>query len=124
MSWINNNTPGARSLSRQDEEEVSPFSPSYSREQTLADILPAGPEYSPFVQARIAERKRILNQCEEGLTGRQMFLLLLRYDAGLTWLEISVEMGVSENAVWKMHVRILHILRKQLEALNITDADL
>lgn len=90
---------------------------------TLADLLPAGPEYSPFVQARIAERKRILKDCELRLTGRQMLLLLLRYDAALTFAEIAIELSVSEVRVWKMHVRILRILKAELASRNICEAD-
>lgn len=64
-----------------------------------------------------------MKDCELRLTGRQMLLLLLRYDAALTFAEIAIELSVSEVRVWKMHVRILRILKAELASRNICEAD-
>jgi DNA-directed RNA polymerase specialized sigma subunit len=87
-------------------------------ERTLVDLLQSK-DPSPFQVVSARERNRILGQCQLYLTGRQMQLIVLRYGFELTFFEIAIELDVSEPAVWKMHQRILVILKKELAKRKI-----
>ncbi len=85
----------------------------------LAETLLAGEEFSPFVMASLAERRRILIACARFLTVQQARLLDLRYEQDLTFRQIAQHFQTSEAAVWQMHGRIRLVLATELARRRI-----
>ncbi len=95
-----------------------------SLKRPLVDKLAAQDlESLPHHLAVVAERRRILRECQLVLTGRQAMLLMLRYEQEFTYAEIAQGFGVSEITVFKMHSRILRVLLAELKRRKITSFD-
>jgi len=69
---------------------------------------------SPEFQLLETERRRVLEGCCAGLAAKHVQLIRMRYDEGLTFLEIAQHFGVVESAVHAMHARILCAMRSAL----------
>jgi DNA-directed RNA polymerase specialized sigma24 family protein len=80
-------------------------------------VMPA--EASPEFQYAATERRRVLMSAFDGMAGKQISLIRLRYSRGMTFLEIAGEFGVVESAVHAMHGRILRALRDRLREQGI-----
>jgi DNA-directed RNA polymerase specialized sigma subunit len=89
----------------------------------LSETLMAGEEFSPFILATIAQRRRILIACRSFLSEQQSLLLELRYEQDLTYLEIAQQFQTSEAAVWQMHGRIRIILAAELKRRSIVSIE-
>ena len=64
------------------------------------------------------EDKLLLKSKLKQLTPEQLEILVLRYNARLTFLEISKFLGKKEDAVRKAHNKIIGSLRSQMEVLD------
>jgi DNA-directed RNA polymerase specialized sigma24 family protein len=74
---------------------------------------------SPFERIVAQERRRLVAEWCERLTGRQRYLIRLRYHHDLTFYQIGMAMRISDEAAMKMHRRALDELEAQARAAGI-----
>jgi DNA-directed RNA polymerase specialized sigma24 family protein len=84
-----------------------------------ASSLTTSEECSPECVYAAIERARILRCCIAGLSGRHAELVHLRYQCGLTLLQIAGIFGVREASVAAMHGRVLRNLRAALNRQGV-----
>jgi RNA polymerase sigma factor (sigma-70 family) len=85
----------------------------------------AGESSSPYYVVSKRERRRILRSIRWKLNYKQRQVMDLRYDAGLTFVQIAALLGVKPQAISQMHAdRILPALREELAKRRIVLTDL
>lgn len=76
-------------------------------------------ESSPHAIAHTRQQRRILRSAQAHLSGKQMLLLILLYEEGLSQMEAAAELGMSQQGLSKMHHRLLRVLRVELAGSGI-----
>jgi len=72
----------------------------------------AGPEASPDEQYVLRERKRSITRALESLPKRELMVLSMYYQDGLTLKEIGQILGVSESRICQLRGRALRTLKR------------
>ena len=72
----------------------------------------AGPETAPDSQFALRERKRVIAAALERLPKRELMVLSMYFQDGLTLKEIGQILGVSESRVCQLRGRALRVLRQ------------
>lgn len=83
-------------------------------------ILAADKQSSPLDKLLEAERKQILDSCQQSLDGRQAMLLILIYENDQSFSEAAEAIGVCKSRAIQIHQRVLRVLEKQLRKRGVT----